>query len=952
MAQDAKGEEATRFTKSYFSTYTIFMNNRFFLILFICINLASHLQANRLKIIDKFTEKAPKALRDEINGQLIRGYLGFIDPETPRTLSRESITFLAPRLASLLTQMPWLTHINLTSFPEAALYGEFTQLNPQHGLSCQHLCLRDCALTKFVIELSAFQQLTTLDLRDNAITTLPTELQHLPQLTRVLIQPATDVSASKTLHQTLLKVCPEYKDQFDSWFKRDIVNRFLVGAPLSLSSQMDEIVGGSLGKVLTNTDLIRASVWTDEEKAFLKTRLDLLHSLDWLTSLNLGGLKLTVLPPSVLHLLELKRLCLDDNYLTDLPSDLAGLTKLTILSMSKNSLVEIPPVIPRLTQLNHLDLSRNHLRSFHIDDEGAFKHVKTLNLGDNLIDHFRRGNSQLNPETLLLHKNRLEALFCDCDDFSQIRTLDLHMNQLTTFPLAVSLKANLGILNVSDNFIATLPGEFVSAGTQVFLLIDRNPGLDLSPVIAELENTLDLMTYIPFSCPGESSDIDAERHACRTGPYQTIENFFEAYSEREMSWDPEILSTFQCSPLPPQDVTPETVLTNWDTLWTGINFTREEHGDTYQDFVLYEPYLRTTQKPIPENGSNQEKMEKGILPHIRGFLKTLFDLPLSEDETTGWQIDASQKTTMQHYAAYLIREMKDTQNLALFTQFVIAILVCPTGQKTAFETMILNTTSGPKALLENTENLETIIGQRLALEKEKAFVLVTNQPEHDDNEGDHSVHLIEHYKRQLRDHLGLTNQMATYRDISTLLRVEDLFHGNNVKALEAFYTAFTPESFIDILLDMTETTDDRELLSQPHRTADHHAAIRKAKKERPITLTTLMNYLHEHNIVPYSDYDRDISEVPFLWESYFTHNPTTPGMRVDIKREIYLTILEQMGLIFTNFRENYTDSDWTTYDDDVEVLPVTHSAAFVFPSLPPRPDDNEEEEQFIWEEDD
>jgi Leucine-rich repeat (LRR) protein len=82
-------------------------------------------------------------------------------------------------------------------------------------------------------------------------------------------------------------------------------------------------------------------------------------------SLNLGQNKLTLIPPDINRLRELKALRLKCNQLTELPIGLGELKQLEWLDVSWNELTVFPyAVIERLPNLKHLNLSDNYFSDY------------------------------------------------------------------------------------------------------------------------------------------------------------------------------------------------------------------------------------------------------------------------------------------------------------------------------------------------------------------------------------------------------------------------------------------------------------------------------------------------------------------------------------------------------------------------------------------------------------
>ena len=134
------------------------------------------------------------------------------------------------------------------------------------------------------------------------------------------------------------------------------------------------------------------------------------------TSLNLFGLGLTELPPSLWQLTGLKTLRVDCNQLTELPDALGSLTQLERLEADDNQLAVLPEALGSLTQLREL----------------------------------------------LVHKNQLKALPRSLGRLTQLRELLVHNNQLKALPESMLRLTELQKLELQGNTALGLPPEVLS----------------------------------------------------------------------------------------------------------------------------------------------------------------------------------------------------------------------------------------------------------------------------------------------------------------------------------------------------------------------------------------------------------------------------------------------------------------------------------------------------------
>jgi Leucine-rich repeat (LRR) protein len=186
--------------------------------------------------------------------------------------------------------------------------------------------------------------------------------------------------------------------------------------------------------------------------------------------LNLNGLQLGDLPELPASFEHVGTLNLTSVKLTRQGSDgfLNAFTRLKILELNGNGLDAIPEPVRHMDTLERLELSSNRL-----DDA---EHVSTS------LSHLER------LKWLDLGYNELDAF--DIDVFEELVTLDLRNNNLTQWPGGVLDAAHLRVLNLSGNYITSVPAQALDGNHNVLMI-----GIDLSDNNLALESLERLRDY-------------------------------------------------------------------------------------------------------------------------------------------------------------------------------------------------------------------------------------------------------------------------------------------------------------------------------------------------------------------------------------------------------------------------------------------------------------------------
>jgi len=175
-------------------------------------------------------------------------------------------------------------------------------------------------------------------------------------------------------------------------------------------------------------------------------------------SLELRGLRLTELPPSLSQLNRLEKLDLGDNQLATLPEWLRQLTQLRRLYLFGNQLPTLPAWFSQLAELRFLVLDGNPLQKV----PGCLSQLpklQRLNLGANQLIELPSWLGLLAElESLYLFDNQLTTLPESLGQLTKLEELVLSYNQFASLPECVGRLTKLQRLNLFSNRLETLPG--------------------------------------------------------------------------------------------------------------------------------------------------------------------------------------------------------------------------------------------------------------------------------------------------------------------------------------------------------------------------------------------------------------------------------------------------------------------------------------------------------------
>jgi internalin A len=257
-----------------------------------------------------------------------------------------------------------------------------------------------------IITIIVRNKVTSLNLSEQQLTTLPAQINQLTKLTKLEIK------------NNSLITLPQQIGQLTNLTRLDLRNNQLTVLPSEIGQ-------------LTN-----------------------------LTTLNLSHNQLTELPSEIGHLTKLKRLDLDGNLLTKLPDEIKYLTNLAELNLQDNKLITLPTGIGQLTNLTDLNLHDNQLTILPVQI-GQLIGLMWLNLGNNELTTLLPQIGQLfKLRALLLFNNQLTVLPSQIGQLTDLRVLNVSSNQLYALPPQIDQLVKLRMLDLSNNPLP-LPPEIL-----------------------------------------------------------------------------------------------------------------------------------------------------------------------------------------------------------------------------------------------------------------------------------------------------------------------------------------------------------------------------------------------------------------------------------------------------------------------------------------------------------
>jgi len=178
-------------------------------------------------------------------------------------------------------------------------------------------------------------------------------------------------------------------------------------------------------------------------------------------------LKKKAVERSVMHPDEIRRLDLSGCSIEVLPEELALLTELIVLNLSNNQLKQLPKSLKSLTRLTNLDIRRNNFHA--LPEVLAEMRLGSLNASANDIEDI----------SVLSH----------CPG---LRVCDLSLNKLSSMDLLFAKENDLRTLNLSGNFLKSIPDELTCLDGLQRLNLSQNMISEIPQSLSKMHELIDL----------------------------------------------------------------------------------------------------------------------------------------------------------------------------------------------------------------------------------------------------------------------------------------------------------------------------------------------------------------------------------------------------------------------------------------------------------------------------
>jgi len=205
-------------------------------------------------------------------------------------------------------------------------------------------------------------------------------------------------------------------------------------------------------------------------------------------------------PEMVLNLPNLREISIADNKIPKII--LGNLSKVAKIDLSKNQIkrIEFNPAFTNLNNLSSLDLSTNKIENFDIFEE-KLKNICILVLKRNLINKMPKLNYCEKLVNLNISENRIFELGGDVLEYlpAGISVFEMASNRVGIFPDSISNLKQLTRLDISSNDLRKLPPEIALCDKLTQFTISGNPLRTMRSILDK--NSFEIIKYLKERLP-------------------------------------------------------------------------------------------------------------------------------------------------------------------------------------------------------------------------------------------------------------------------------------------------------------------------------------------------------------------------------------------------------------------------------------------------------------------
>ncbi|MDP3532919.1 MAG: leucine-rich repeat domain-containing protein [Alphaproteobacteria bacterium] len=788
---------------------------------------------------------------------------------------------ISKQIIDKMSNLTWLTHLSFKNSPMSFLPDAVINLtnlthldisNSKFNLfeyttknltNLTHLNASNTHKGYFTDAITHLSNLTYLDLSNNEITYIPDTIGNLKNLTdlnlynnRLIQLPDSIENLSKLKNLTLgaeekFQNLPDLRTTKE---KERLIDEFLSS------------FGDKSGFDHRSKNELKRGVFYFERAKINQDQLKKLFSFTWLININIKNCTLDNLPDNINNLINLQQLTLRNCNINYLPDNIGNLLNLEELDLSENPLGALHSAVTILPNLKTLKINKIRMDYLPSNMEGL-KSLEVLEADFNNLEYVSNSIGDLKQlKELSLQNNNIEEIHENIGNLENLKKFDISYNPVKTLHSFIGKLINLTHFNLIEcTELLYLPSSVENLRNIVLLDLTAASSL----IMEGDEETLgarDLRDIFQDRVLlNEDEDEDEE-------PITPIKkkDLYQCLDEEVISVDRKTIKDYKMPDVIDLKWDAVTFIENWNKLLNLLIL----DGENALSYKLLANDFSEDSSLEDQQLSNKEKIEKFIFPRLNGFVKTLWEIPLAENEKSGWQMYSNSISELRKNISYIVSRLiednldSETRHV-LMSQITNALFHCPTGQKEGISLILVS-------LLTERKNDEIIdeIFKILAIEKNilfKTAILPGNSSQ--------NVHILSYYFDKLKDELGLTSNFESF-DEKIGIMGRDPFGGHKGNALSAFYTAFNPDHIVKVIMDNIESEEDwhsRQRLSDLDNPPSQEESekidesLLKAEKYRRIKISDILGHLKSIGIITQS-FSGGVLRTNG-WEPYFKNDP-------------------------------------------------------------------------------